>query len=64
MRRGSALRDSLGVFETPELDPTKRGETDTRERVRSSYKEHMVDALAPGGDEGRDYLRKATESWK
>ena len=29
---------------------------------RSSYKEHIVDALALGADEGRDKLRKATVS--
>ncbi len=28
--------------------------------IRSSYKEHIVDALALGADEGRDKLRKAT----
>ena len=27
---------------------------------RSSYKEHIVDALALGAEEGRDKLRKAT----
>ena len=27
---------------------------------RLSYKEHMVDALALGAEEGRDKLRKAT----
>ena len=31
-------------------------------KYRLSYKEHMVDALALGADEGRDKLRKATES--
>ena len=30
----------------------------------TSEKEHKVDALAPRADEGRDYLRKATVSWK
>ena len=29
---------------------------------RLSYKEHMVDALALGAEEGRDKLRKATGS--
>ena len=29
-------------------------------RNRLSYKEHMVDALALGAEEGRDKLRKAT----
>ena len=27
---------------------------------RSSYKGHMVNALAPGAEEGRDKLRKAS----
>ena len=31
---------------------------------RLSYKEHMVDALALGAEEGRDKLRKATGSCK
>ena len=31
-------------------------------KYRLSYKEHMVDALALGADEGRDKLRKATVS--
>ena len=30
--------------------------------LRPSYKEHMVDALALIGDEGRDKLRKAMGS--
>ena len=30
--------------------------------LRLSYKEHMVDALALGAEEGRDKLRKATGS--
>ena len=30
----------------------------------TSEKERKVDALAPGADEGRDYLRKAAVSWK
>ena len=38
-----------------------------RERSKrgcSSEKEHKVNALAPRAEEGRDYLRKAAESWK
>ena len=31
---------------------------------RSSYKEHRVDALAPGAEEGRGKLRKASGSRK
>jgi hypothetical protein len=30
--------------------------------VKLSYKGHMMDALVPEGDEGRDKLRKATVS--
>ncbi len=33
-------------------------------RIRSSYKERMVDALALGAEEGRDKLRKATGNRK
>ena len=29
----------------------------SKRRIRSSYKERMVDALALGADEGRDKLR-------
>ena len=32
--------------------------------IWTSEKEHKVNALAPGADEGRDYLRKAAVSWK
>ena len=34
------------------------------DRIRSSEKERMVDALALDADEGRDKLRKATVSRK
>eukprot|EP00825_Cyclidium_porcatum_P007042 TRINITY_DN1351_c1_g2_i4.p2 TRINITY_DN1351_c1_g2~~TRINITY_DN1351_c1_g2_i4.p2 ORF type:complete len:105 (-),score=24.87 TRINITY_DN1351_c1_g2_i4:431-745(-) len=32
--------------------------------VSVRYQEHMVDALAQRGDEGRDYQRYASGSWK
>ncbi len=32
--------------------------------VKSSYKEHMADALALGAEEGRGHLRKASGSRK
>ena len=35
-----------------------------RTRIRSSYYGHTVDALEPGGDEGRGQLRKAAGSRK
>ena len=41
----------------PKKEVTVFKDTVLQAEERSSYKEHMVDALAPGADEGRDKLR-------
>ena len=52
-------------YNCAELELTKKAKMLRKKQskiLRLSYKEHMVDALALGAEEGRDKLRKATGS--